>query len=323
VDQNDRFEQRSVVGRLTQENFRLKVLNDFAVKLIGLSTEQELAGYAAREVVGKLGFVDCVIYFLDREKGVLFQAAAIGNKNPHGDEIMNPLEIPVGEGITGTVAQSRKPLLVNDLGLDERYIFDIEKAGSEICAPIMFGGTVQGVIDSEHPNPGHFGDTDLAVLEAVSALMGARLQSISKARDLEESEQRFRNFFKLPLIGAAIYRVDDKSWISANTAFCQMMGYSREELSPLTWVDLTHPDDVDENLQLFQRAVSGDGDGAYSMKKRFIRKDGEVILTEIHAQCIRDQHDRPDYNVLSVRKFDEHKTVGEDFRESKRRVRAD
>jgi len=313
MDPHVKFDQQAVVSKLTWENARLKILNEFAIKLIALSTRHELAWHAAREVAGKLGFDDCVVYFHDSDRQVLIQTAAIGEKNPYGDEIINRLEIPVGDGITGAVAQSRKPLVVDDLSQDARYIVDMESAGSEICVPIMYGGIVQGVIDSEHPDVGHYDDQDLAVLEAVAALMGARLNSLSQLRDLRESERRFRNFFKHPLIGGAIYRVDDKSWISANDAFCQMMGYTREELTPLTWVDLTHPDDVDKNLRLFQLSVSGDGDGAYSMEKRFIRKDGQIIYAEIHAQCIRADDGNPEYNILSVRKIaDRKKRLTED-----------
>lgn len=306
---NVELEQQAAVSKLTWENTRLRVLNEFAIKLIVLSTPHELAWHAAREVVGKLGFGDCVVYFHDPEKNALVQTAAIGEKNPYGDEIINRLEIPIGDGITGAVAQSRKPLVVNDLSQDARYIVDMENAGSEICVPIMYGGIVQGVIDCEHPDIGHFDDKDLAVLEAVAALMGARLSSISQSRDLLESERRFRNFFKHPLIGGAIYRADDKSWISANDTFCQMMGYTREELTPLTWVDLTHPDDIDENLRLFQLSVSGQGDEAYSMEKRFVRKDGQIIHAEIHAQCIRDDDGIPDYNILSVRTIADRKNA--------------
>ncbi len=316
MKENRKGEMPGDVSGLTRENTRLKILNDFAIKLISILTEKELAWYSAREVVGKLGFDDCVIYFFDHQQQILFQVAAIGDKNPAGEEIINRLEIPIGKGITGAVAQSRTSIVVEDLSQDQRYIVDLGEACSEICVPILHGGVVLGVIDSEHPDVGHYNNQDLQVLEAIAALMGAKLNSLSQAQDLQESERRFRNFFKHPLIGAAIYRVVDKSWISASDTFCQMMGYTREELSPLTWVDLTHPDDLQENIRLFDLAVSGEGDSAYSMEKRFIRKHGETIYAEIHAQCIRDRQGEPDYCILSVRNITDRKIAEDKIRES-------
>ena len=66
--------------------------------------------------------------------------AALGDKNPGGDEIINRLEIPVGKGITGAVAQSQSSIVINDLGQDERYSADLGEANSEICVPTIWHG---------------------------------------------------------------------------------------------------------------------------------------------------------------------------------------
>ncbi len=179
----------------------LKVINNFALRLISIPTHQDLVWHVAREVVGRLGFDDCVVYLFDPEKNILRQSAAIGeDKNPSSNEIRNPLEIPVGQGITGHVAQTRTPLIIDDLMNDERYIPDINTARSEICVPMLADGYFFGVIDSEAPDPNHFTSDHLEILMTVAAMASAKLRLLDQDKTLEmtekllEAETRFRDF---------------------------------------------------------------------------------------------------------------------------------
>lgn len=100
------------------------VFRQFAVDMMGIQTEEELFWYVARNVVGRLDFLDCVIYRLDADAMLLEQMAAIGEKAeaPDSNTILNRLTIPLGRGITGSVARSRQPILVGDLQFDPRYL---------------------------------------------------------------------------------------------------------------------------------------------------------------------------------------------------------
>ncbi|MDH3595339.1 MAG: PAS domain S-box protein [Rhodospirillales bacterium] len=169
-----------------------KTINDFALRLLAIPTEGELVWYVAREVVGRLGFDDCVVYLLDRRRNLLRQVAAIGVKNPRGEQIVNALEIPVGKGITGHVAETGRPLIVEDLRDDGRYIPDVEPALSEICVPLIIDEEVAGVIDCEDPRPGHFGRHHLEILTTIAAMTSAKLKIIEEARRVEEGAEKLR-----------------------------------------------------------------------------------------------------------------------------------
>lgn len=203
-------------------NETLKILNRFSIALHSIHDRNDLLWYVAREVVGKLGFVDCVIYLLDPAKKALIQTAAIGPKNPTDHHIANPLVIPVGSGIVGNVAQSKESVIVADLSKDARYIPDLEPALSEICVPIVVENQIAGIIDCEHPSTNHFNAQHLETLETVSAMLATKLVamaelSVAKKRSAEleratalleqqisaraqaertilESENRFRDF---------------------------------------------------------------------------------------------------------------------------------
>ena len=167
----------------------LRTLNQFAVDLIKIPSTEDLLWYVAQNVVGKLGFVDCVVYQTNADQTELRQVAAWGEKNPFGRNILNPLIIPLGRGITGKVAQTGKAIIVDDLSSDPNYIPDTSLARSEICVPLMFRGRVVGVIDCEDPEPEAFGDVELEILDTVAAMTGAKLELLAEA---QRSAQRYR-----------------------------------------------------------------------------------------------------------------------------------
>lgn len=172
----------------------LRTLNEFAVDLISIPNATDLFWYVARNVVGRLGFVDCVIYTADTQTQKLTQVAALGEKNPYGRTIINPLVIPFGEGITGKTAQTAQPTIVDDLLLDANYIEDTQPARSEICVPLLSKGEVVGVIDSEHPQAQAFGPEELEILTTVAAMTSAKLELLHEA---DQSQRRYADLVKM------------------------------------------------------------------------------------------------------------------------------
>ena len=240
-------EQKNLVDELGRDRSVLKTINTFAVELIAIPSRAELAWYLAREVVGKLGFVDCIVYYLDDEKNVLRQQAAIGeHKNPASNEIVNILEIPVGQGITGHVAATKQAVIVDDLQLDSRYIPDIDPARSEICVPLLIDGRLAGVIDCEDPRVGHFSEFHLEILTTIAAMTSAKLklieqdQTVAMAKKLAESEAQLRDF------GAS---ASDWYWeMDANLkfsyfsdSFTDVTGTAQDVLLGRTWEEIGNP----------------------------------------------------------------------------------
>jgi signal transduction histidine kinase len=169
-----------------EETAKLRTLNSFAIDLISIPNVEDLFWYVARNVVGRIKFLDCVIYQANETQTELVQVAALGEKNPYGRSILNPLKIPFGQGITGQVAQSRAAIVVDDLLTDQNYIADTQRARSEICVPIICGNRVVGVIDSEHPSPGAFGTAEMEVLITIAAMTGAKLDLLEEAKRSNE-----------------------------------------------------------------------------------------------------------------------------------------
>jgi len=117
------------------------------------------------------------------------------------------------------------------------------------------------------------------------------------------SMQRFHAYFDHSNVGLAITSID-KGWIEVNDALCSTLGYSRAELSLMTWSELTHPDDLAPDLAQFNRLLAGDI-ASYAMDKRFIHKDGHVVYARLAVSQVRKPDGSLDYVVAMVEDISE------------------
>jgi PAS domain S-box-containing protein len=88
----------------------------------------------------------------------------------------------------------------------------------------------------------------------------------------------------------------DEQWISVNQRYCEITGYSREEILNFKVEHLTHPDDVPASLEFIRRIRSGELP-EYRMEKRYIRKNGDVIWVHLTVSIVRSATGAPLYLV--------------------------
>ncbi|WP_425218144.1 PAS domain S-box protein [Tumidithrix helvetica] len=136
---------------------------------------------------------------------------------------------------------------------------------------------------------------------------------------LRQSEARFRRYFEQSLIGMAITS-PERGWLEVNDRLCEIFGYPREELTHLTWTEITYPDDLVADLACFNRVLAGEIDD-YSLEKRFIRKDGSIIDAVISAKCLRLADGTVDYFVALVQDISDRKQAEAAIKESEARFR--
>lgn len=176
--------------REKQEELEVEqAINYFSSSMYNQHSVHQLLWDVAKNCIGRLHFEDCVIYLLDREKQLLYQKAAYGKKSPEAFTIDNPLEIPVGMGITGYVAEHAKPLIVKNTSLDERYIVDGKRRLSEIAVPIIADGIVYGVIDCEHSKKGFFTQKHLNILQTIASLCAGKIVKIKAEVEKANAEK--------------------------------------------------------------------------------------------------------------------------------------
>lgn len=165
------------------------IVNYFAISLFGQSTVSEILWDLAKNCISKLGFEDCVIYLVDEERSMLVQKAAYGPKNPVSYAIYQPIEIPVGQGIVGSVAQYARPEIISDTTKDPRYIQDDAFRYSELSVPIILNDKVIGVIDSEHSKKDFFTDKHLRIMKLAAGLCANKIMW-ARATEKIEAERK-------------------------------------------------------------------------------------------------------------------------------------
>jgi diguanylate cyclase (GGDEF)-like protein/PAS domain S-box-containing protein len=119
------------------------------------------------------------------------------------------------------------------------------------------------------------------------------------AQTLAASEQHFRVAFDNAPIGMTMISLapgTEGNYLGANAAFCEMLGYTREELVLLTMPDLTHVDDVARDSARFREVADGDT-STIAFDKRFRRKDGETVFAWLTSSVAHGPAGEPLYVI--------------------------
>ena len=110
-------------------------------------------------------------------------------------------------------------------------------------------------------------------------------ERVRREEELKESEERFRMTFEAAGVGIA-HVAPDGRWLRINGKLAELTGYTREELLSLTFQDITHPADLERDLEHVRRMKLGRLKG-YSVEKRYIRKDGSWVWVKLTVSSLR------------------------------------
>ncbi len=116
--------------------------------------------------------------------------------------------------------------------------------------------------------------------------------------NLRVSEERFRSTFEKAAVGVA-HIGNDGRWVQVNRKLCEILGYSRDEmLAGMRFQDITHPDDLERNVTLFEKALTKNL-SSYAMEKRYLHKTGRVVWGNLTASLV-DAPDSEPYFVAVI-----------------------
>jgi PAS domain S-box-containing protein len=185
--------------------------------------------------------------------------------------------------------------------------------------PIHHRDHVIGTINFSRREPNKpFNETDIYVAEQLAEMVAlvldnaqlyGQLQSELAERkrieeNLRESRENFQRYFNVSTVGMCV-TAPDRRWIETNGRLRQMLGYSAEELDNLTWSEITHPEDLDADLALFNQLLANERD-SYQLDKRYIRKDGAIIYTTSFVSCYRNPNGSVRYCLASLVDITDH-----------------
>lgn len=134
-------------------------------------------------------------------------------------------------------------------------------------------------------------------------------------RVLCKSEQQFRQIFQNAPIAISLVDYHTHKFIQVNPAHYQLLGYTISELASLTFDDISHPDDLVQNLAYLEQFKRGQFD-SFRMEKRFLKKNGEFIKTNITVSILVDQDSRPKFSLAMIEDITERRQAEDKIKAS-------
>ena len=124
-------------------------------------------------------------------------------------------------------------------------------------------------------------------------------------KDLGESEERFRSIFQQAAVGLANVTLDGK-FLQLNPRFCEMLGYTQEELLTKTVAEITHPDDRARIWPAMQSIISGEVP-SFFQEKRYLRRDGSCFWSSTSVSLVRDGSGNIKHALAVIRDISDRK----------------
>ena len=157
----------------------------------------------------------------------------------------------------------------------------------------------------------------------VIGTLGIRRDVTLRKRAEEEvrtSEQRFRSYFTLGVVGKAVFGPDGAIH-EVNDYLCTILGYSPEELQNKPYFELTKKADLRAEKEAFDAVCRGESDD-FTIEKRILRKDGGQLHVISAVRALRREDGMIDHCIANVLDISERKTMEEDLARAKERAEA-
>ncbi|MFW5753643.1 MAG: PAS domain S-box protein [Marinilabiliaceae bacterium] len=193
---------------------------------------------------------------------------------------------------------------------DEKLLLQFKKA-IELDMALIFSleldenhsnyDVIQKLIDSNEEYQA-INEEYLATNEELKQACDELVEAKGKA---EENEMKFRLMYENSSTGMAVISLDFKI-AAANSTYCEMLGYSEEELIGKTLNDITHPESLEKNIEL-QTQLKNGAIPSYQFEKKFIHKDGHPVYGLLSATIIKNREGEPLYFLGNVQDITKRK----------------
>jgi diguanylate cyclase (GGDEF)-like protein/PAS domain S-box-containing protein len=117
---------------------------------------------------------------------------------------------------------------------------------------------------------------------------------------LVESEQHFRTLFEMAGVGVTKISIEDGGYERMNKKYCDIVGFTQEELFTRTFFDITHPEDLDDQIDQLKDLEAGKIK-EFTMEKRYVKKNGQIIWADLTASPLWHEGEKPEYCLGIVR----------------------
>ncbi|MEO5361001.1 MAG: PAS domain S-box protein [Nitrospirota bacterium] len=183
-----------------------------------------------------------------------------------------------------------------------------------LSVPVKSGSKIIGQIALANSRR-DYTERDLSIIERLASIYAVALERKQIEERLSESEQRFRVIFNETPVGIAITEVNTGRFVQVNKAYCSIVGYSHDEIVDYTFHALTHPDDIQQQLDGLRQLHNGDI-SVFNMEKRYIHKDAKVLWVSLTTVSFLQDTGKPLFYLNIVKDITHEKQLSEDLKAS-------
>jgi PAS domain S-box-containing protein len=268
----------------------------------------------------------CSILLLN-EDGRHLQHIAAPSLPDFYNQAINGLEIGAGIGSCGTAAYLGERVIVEDIQQHPYWesLRDLARqAGLQACwsQPIKnSAGEVLGTFSIYHQQPSRPSDNELALIGRYANLVLLVIKRKQTENALQSSEERFKIIFNQAPLGIALVDSLSGYFYTANPMFAKIVGRTLDEIPTINWMNITHPDDVQEGLNNIALLNTGKIND-FQMQKRYLHPDGSVVWIKMTIASVETGDKAHPRHLCMIEDITARKKEGEALRESEDRLRS-
>ncbi|HEY6152582.1 MAG TPA: PAS domain S-box protein [Candidatus Udaeobacter sp.] len=176
-------------------------------------------------------------------------------------------------------------VLASDLPKPLKQAIRRENIRSAAFIPLVSDGKLIGKFMAYHRKTHVFTRHELELATAIGRHLAQVIEHERNEAALRESEARMRATVEQATAGVGRCETNGRI-VFGNRTLCRMLGYEESELIGKSFAELTHPEDSEENIHLFQRMMRQGK--PFEMEKRYVRKDGSVLWGHVSVSPVRD-----------------------------------
>lgn len=180
------IENARLYTRIVKQAGTLALLNDISRDLTSILNLDQLLKRIGDLLSKVIDYQMFSILLLDESKQKLVHRFSVRFK----ENIQLKHDIPVGKGLVGAAAQSKKPVLAPDVARDPRYIKANPETRSELCVPLVYKDEVIGVLDLEHTRRGYFTEDHVRTVSTLAAQVAIAIENARLYEHIAREEQR-------------------------------------------------------------------------------------------------------------------------------------
>jgi sigma-B regulation protein RsbU (phosphoserine phosphatase) len=180
------IENARLYTRIVRQAGTLSLLNEISRDLTSILNVDQLLKRIGDLLLKVIDYHMFSILLLDATKQKLVHRFSVRFK----ENVHIKHDIPVGRGLVGAAAQSKKPVLAPDVARDPRYIKANPETRSELCVPLIYKDEVIGVLDLEHTRRGYFTEEHLRTVSTLAAQVAIAIENATLYERIAREEQR-------------------------------------------------------------------------------------------------------------------------------------